>query len=144
MLSARAAVCALLPSVSENARNSASTEISSAIFLLPLCEACSACSACSICSCVLIVPSAPGEHDSRVRRRAREGDRNALCAWMGAFIDVEQAFGVDRSVNLRGRQRGVAEQFLDGAQIAAARQQMGGERMTQGVRRRAVRQAERT
>jgi len=37
----------------------------------------------------------------------------------------------------------VAEQFLDRAQVAAARQQVRGEGMTQRVRRGAVRQAER-
>ena len=58
-------------------------------------------------------------------------------AWLGG------ALGVDGGVDLRGGQRGVAEQFLNRAQIAAARQQMGGEGMPQRVRRRAVRQAER-
>src|SRR5262245_29563131 len=58
MLSAMAAVCELLPSVSENARNKASIAICRAIFLLE-CEACSACSACSRFSCALIDPSDP-------------------------------------------------------------------------------------
>src|SRR5262245_29560400 len=58
MLSAIAAVCELLPSVSENARKSANTAISSAIFLLEW-DACSACSACSKFSCALIGPPAP-------------------------------------------------------------------------------------
>src|SRR5262249_22767122 len=64
-------------------------------------------------------------------------------ARMGAAIDLEQVLSVDRGVDLRGRQRGVTEQFLDGAQIAAARQQVRGERMTQRMRRRAVGQRKR-
>ena len=49
-------VCAPLPSVSENARNSAITAISNAIFLLEP-EACSACSACSMLSCAPMILS---------------------------------------------------------------------------------------
>src|SRR5215467_14468522 len=59
MLSAIAAVCELLPNVSENARKSARIAISSAILLLE-CDACSACSACSRFSCALIGPSGFG------------------------------------------------------------------------------------
>jgi hypothetical protein len=43
---------------------------------------------------------------------------------MSGAVDVHQPFGVDGSINLRGRERSVAEQFLDCAQVAAARQQM--------------------
>src|SRR6266508_3693321 len=50
MLSEMPSVCDALPSVSENARNSAKTAINSAICLLE-CAACWACSACSSCSC---------------------------------------------------------------------------------------------
>src|SRR3981081_490249 len=49
-------VCAPLPSVSDSARNSAITAISSAIFLLEP-EACSACSACSMLSLALMMAS---------------------------------------------------------------------------------------
>ncbi|MGY4484186.1 hypothetical protein ACVWWR_003377 [Bradyrhizobium sp. LM3.2] len=49
-------VWAPLPSVSEIARNSASTAIRRAIFLFEP-DACSACSACSMLSCALISPS---------------------------------------------------------------------------------------
>ena len=38
---------------------------------------------------------------------------------MGAAVDFHESFGVDGGVDLRGRQRGVAEQFLDRAQVAA-------------------------
>ena len=53
-----ASVFALLPSVSDSARNSAKIAISSAIFLFDP-AACSACSACSICSCAsgMVTPS---------------------------------------------------------------------------------------
>ncbi len=58
-------------------------------------------------------------------------------------IGLDQALGVDFGVDLRGRQRGVAEQFLDRAHVAAARQQMRGERMPQRMRRRGLGQPER-
>src|SRR3954469_11578754 len=63
---------------------------------------------------------------------------------MGAAIDFEQTIGVNSGVDLRRGERGVAEQFLDGAEIAAAPEQMGGERMPKRVGRRRIRQAERT
>src|SRR6202034_2168555 len=62
---------------------------------------------------------------------------------MRAAVDFEQPLGVDAGINLRGRQRGMPEQFLDCAQVAAAGEQMGGEGMPQRMRRRAVGQAER-
>ena len=46
-------------------------------------------------------------------------------------IGIEQPLGIDRRVDLRRRQRRMAEQFLDRTQIAAARQQVGCERMSQ-------------
>src|SRR5215208_3664035 len=63
--------------------------------------------------------------------------------WMGVAIDLEQPLAVDRGVNLRGRKRGMAEQFLDRAQVAAARQKMRGEGMPQRMRRGTIGQAER-
>ena len=62
---------------------------------------------------------------------------------MGGTIGRQQPGAIDGGVDLRRRQRGVAEQLLDRAQIAAARQQVGGEGMAQRVRRRAVGQPER-
>ena len=62
---------------------------------------------------------------------------------MGAAIGLDQAFGVDFGVDLCGRQRGVAEQFLDRAQIAAAREKVRGEGMPQGMRRRRLGKPER-
>src|SRR5436190_1533467 len=50
-------------------------------------------------------------------------------AGMRAAIDVEQPFGVDRRIDLRSGEGGVAEQLLDRAQVAAAREQMGRKRM---------------
>src|SRR6185436_6505702 len=46
---------------------------------------------------------------------------------MGRAIDRAQAGGVDVGVALGGRQASVAQQLLDGAQVAAGRQQVGGE-----------------
>jgi len=54
-----------------------------------------------------------------------------------------ETLGIDRGIDLRRRQRGMAEQFLDRAEVAAASQEMGGEGMPQGVRRCRVRQSER-
>src|SRR5580704_8178370 len=160
-----AAVCALLPSVSENARHSARIAMTSAIFLLE-CPACSTCSACSSCSCasLMLVPSGyigrggrlaqPGRerkgqsgllfYDIILRRKFPQSpmSRRLLGARMGAAIDLEQPFAVDRGVDLRGRQGGVAEELLDGAQVAAARQQMGGEGMAQRMRGRGFGEAE--
>ena len=62
---------------------------------------------------------------------------------MRGAIGGDQPGAVDGGVDLGRRQRGVAEQLLDRAQIAAARQQVGGEGMAQRVRRGAVGQAER-
>src|SRR6185312_5974589 len=66
----------------------------------------------------------------------------AAGARMGLVVDREQGGGVDLGVALRGRQRGVAQQFLDRPQIAAAGEQMGGEAMAQRVRRGRIRQAQ--
>src|SRR5436853_7876006 len=64
-----ASVCAPLPSVSENARQSAITAISNAIFLLEP-EACSACSACSMLSWALMVslPVSGGDPGTTIDR----------------------------------------------------------------------------
>ena len=59
------------------------------------------------------------------------------------FVDREQALGVDRGVALRRRQAGVAQQFLDRPQIAAAAQKMRREAVAQRVRGGGLRQAER-
>jgi hypothetical protein len=40
---------------------------------------------------------------------------------MGAAIDLHEPIGIDGGIDLRGRQRGMAEKFLDRPQIAAAR-----------------------
>jgi hypothetical protein len=43
---------------------------------------------------------------------------------MGLVVDVEQLLRVDGRVALRGRERGVAEQLLDRAQVTAAGERM--------------------
>ena len=53
---------------------------------------------------------------------------------MGPVVDFEQASYIDLGIALGRGQRSMAEQFLDGAQIAAAGQKMGGEGMSQSVR----------
>ena len=61
---------------------------------------------------------------------------------MGGAVGVEQALGIDGGVDLRGRERGVAEEFLDGAEVGAPAKEVGGEAVAQGVRRGRGRQAE--
>jgi hypothetical protein len=55
---------------------------------------------------------------------------------VGTVVDLSQSFGVDVAVHLRRRKRGVAEQFLDRAQVGATLKQVGRERVTQAVRMR--------
>ncbi len=57
-------------------------------------------------------------------------------------MDGGEPGDIDVGVALRRRQRGVAEQLLDGPEIAAAGKQVGGEAVTQRVRRRRLRQAQ--
>src|SRR5258707_317436 len=173
----RASVWAPLPRVSENARNSAITAISNAIFLLEP-EACSACSACSMLSCAPMIPLPaklrehwpigllcarelcrhttviPGRATSARTRNPDKGsnfwipgslatrvprnDDRDSGAGMRHLIHLEQPLAVDAGVDLRGRKRGVAEQFLDRAQVAAAGEQVGRERVPQRMRCGAV------
>src|SRR5205085_1072636 len=61
---------------------------------------------------------------------------------MSAFVDLQQMRLIDFGVALGRRERGVAEEFLDGAQVAAGAEQMGGEGVAQGMRRGAFGQAQ--
>ena len=54
---------------------------------------------------------------------------------MEFFVDVAQTLAGDVRVNLRGADAGVAEQFLNHAQVRAVFQKMRGETMAQHVRR---------
>src|SRR5450759_91550 len=149
-----ASVWAPLPSVSDSARNSAITAISSAILLFSP-EACSACSACSMLSCALMIPSPLNDlHDCRTTLPAQEASgsdgsmsgiesRAISGARVRGAVDFQQPLAVDAGVDLRGRERGMAAQFLDRAQVAAAAQQVGREGMPQRMRRRTVGQAQR-
>src|SRR5450432_3549500 len=74
-----------------------------------------------------------------MRKRFRSVSRPG----MSAAIDLKQTIGVNSRVDLRRRERRVPEQFLDGAEIAAAPKQMRGERMAKRVGRRRVRQTKR-
>lgn len=62
-----------------------------------------------------------------------------LSSGMSAAIYVEQMGRIHGGVNLRGGKAGVAQQFLQTAQIRAARQQMGGKTMAQSMGRGAFR-----
>eukprot|EP00998_Keelungia_sp_KM082_P008445 NODE_4633_length_765_cov_1.670846_g4610_i0.p2 GENE.NODE_4633_length_765_cov_1.670846_g4610_i0~~NODE_4633_length_765_cov_1.670846_g4610_i0.p2 ORF type:complete len:181 (-),score=18.25 NODE_4633_length_765_cov_1.670846_g4610_i0:191-733(-) len=53
---------------------------------------------------------------------------------MGPLIDGHQAFGIDRGIALGRRKRGVAEQILNGTQITATGQKVGGKGMAHGMR----------
>src|SRR5688572_11325133 len=65
-----------------------------------------------------------------------------LGAWVRRAIDRAQARRVDVGVALGGRQAGVPQQLLDGAQVAAGRQQVGREGMAQRMRRHLLVEAE--
>ena len=49
-------------------------------------------------------------------------------------VDFPQGIGRDQRVHLRGGDGGMAQQFLDHADVGAAFQQVGGKGMAQGVR----------
>jgi len=49
-------------------------------------------------------------------------------------IDLAEALGVDVAVHLGGRQRGVAQELLDRAEVGAAFEQMRRERMPEPMR----------
>src|SRR5690606_37886049 len=57
-------------------------------------------------------------------------------------VGLQQPLGVDLRVDLRGGERGVPEQFLDGPQVPAAAEQVRREGMAERVRRRARLEAE--
>src|SRR5580692_2304438 len=131
-----ASVCAPLPAVSENERNSARIAITSAIRLLKP-SPCSPSCAFSIASWISDMVAAPCV--SLVKGRIAQ----ILRARVGGAIGADEAFGVDLGIDLRGRQRGVAEQFLDRADVAAAGEEVRGEGMPQRMRRCGLRQPER-
>ena len=49
-------------------------------------------------------------------------------------MDFDQVAGINRCVDLRGRNVGMPQQCLDVAQIRAALEEMRGKRMTENVR----------
>ena len=53
---------------------------------------------------------------------------------MGSVIDVAQAADGNVGVDLSGHESGMAKQFLHGAEVGAAVEQMGRKRMSQAVR----------
>ena len=55
---------------------------------------------------------------------------------MGEVIDLPETFGVHMAIDLRGRERGVAEQLLDRPQVGAAFEQVRRERVAQAMRMR--------
>ncbi len=62
--------------------------------------------------------------------------------WMRLHVDVHQLRVVVVGVALRGRDAGMAEEFLNGAQIRAADKNMRGEAVAQRVGRDGFRQAD--
>lgn len=53
---------------------------------------------------------------------------------MGLVVDVHELADGGMSIFLCGGERLVAEEFLDGAEVGAVGQEMGGESVAQGVR----------
>src|SRR6516165_147886 len=141
MLRLVASLCAPLPSVSENDRNSARIAITSAIRLLKN-AACSPSWAFSIASLIsdMMAPSRrTGVPFCQPLRRVQVSSSPRV----GGAIGADQALGIDFGIDLRRRQRSVAEQLLDRAHVAAAGEQVRGEGVAQCVRRRRLWQAER-
>ena len=66
---------------------------------------------------------------------AKSWNLRAFTTRMGLGVGLQQLPRIHGGVNLGGGQRGVAQQFLHTAQIAAALQNMGCEGMPQGMRR---------
>src|ERR1700722_2133468 len=154
-----ASFCAPLPSVSENARNSARIAITSAMRLLKN-SPCSPSLAFSIASetsdmmAPLLISHDEFAFRSSPRKRGTRylhsmldslirGNKRSLSPRVCAAVGFDQPLGVHFRVDLRRCQRGMAEQFLDRADVAAACQQVRGERMSQRVRRCCLGQAER-
>src|SRR5450759_5386390 len=54
---------------------------------------------------------------------------------MALAVDLEEALGVEVRVALRRRERGVAEELLDGPEVRAGREEMRRERVPERVRR---------
>src|SRR4029077_7436177 len=59
----------------------------------------------------------------------------ALLSWMKSPVYLLESCAIDVGVNLRRGNIRMAQHRLYGAKIGAALEQMGGKRMTQGVRR---------
>jgi len=55
---------------------------------------------------------------------------------MGRFVDFQQPLGIDPGIDLRGRERGMAEQLLDRAQIAPRVSRWVAKECAQRMRRR--------
>src|SRR5581483_3398172 len=72
----------------------------------------------------------------RGERRAARSARNPSTSGsrMGVVIDAPEALRVDVAVHLRGRERAVAEELLNRAQVRSALEQVRGERVTEPVR----------
>src|SRR5207249_5137924 len=73
----------------------------------------------------------------RVARQAVRGWRprvtRGLRARMGSVVHAAEALRVDVRVDLRGRERAVAEELLDRPEVGAALEQMGRERVAETV-----------
>ena len=57
---------------------------------------------------------------------------------MSLVVDLEEMVDTHLGVLLRGRERSVAEEFLDGAEIGAGIEEMSGKGVSEGVRRGAT------
>src|SRR6266852_5192614 len=83
------------------------------------------------------------ENASGQRAHSQRYDGRMSAARVRGAVDFQEPLRVDAGIDLGGRERGVAEQFLDRAQVAAAAQKMGREGMPQRMRRGTVGQAQR-
>ena len=78
----------------------------------------------------------------RAATGAAGGAHAAAGLGVGGGIGLHQAGLVDAGVDLGGREGGVAEELLDGAEVAAGLEEVGGERVAEGVGGRGRGQAE--
>src|SRR5574343_1242997 len=78
-------------------------------------------------------PPRPREYLGKGEASRQDGRGVVSGAGVGAGVDIHQAGGVDRRIGLGCRERGVAEEFLNRAQVASGSEEVGGEAVAQGM-----------
>ena len=60
--------------------------------------------------------------------------RKALASWVKLYNRTSEVFPVEMGIDFRGGDRFVAEHFLDSPEISSTFHEMGGKRVTEGMR----------